>query len=192
MATPSVSPPASAFLRAIYSDLLSSPADAALLVFFSVLWQRCLFAALIDSTILRGAIKASIGLSLLACLLLFLIPSLRRKIETPRWDGPGKVLLFPCRTSHFRMFPKRHSFSYSYFTIGLPVGFEGHAGGMVSVGSKGNPSPLSWILSACPRGWFTVDAGDYLEPGKSELGLRGKLDMYLRAQVSLIHDIEGN
>lgn len=191
MATPSVSP-TMAFLRAIYSALLSSPADAAILVCFSVFWQRCLFAALIGSAILRDAIKASTGISILACLLLFLIRSLRGRIETPPWDGPGKVLLFPCRTSHFRMFPKRHSFSYSYFTMGLPVGFEGHAGGMVSVGAKGSPCLLSWTLSASPRGWFTVDAGDYLEPGKSELGLRGKLDMYLRAQVSLIHDIKGN
>jgi hypothetical protein len=191
MATPAATPTA-AFLAVIYSTLSLSYVNAALLVFFSAIRQRCLFAALLDSAILRDAIKTSLSLSIFALLLFFPIRSLRGKAETTRWDGPGKVLLFPCRTSHSRVFPKRHSFSYSYFTVGIPVDFEGHAGGMVSVGAKGNPGLLSWFLSASPRGWFTVDAGDYLERGKSELGLRGKLDVYLRAQVSLSRDMDGS
>ncbi|KAK4033742.1 hypothetical protein C8A01DRAFT_49720 [Parachaetomium inaequale] len=112
-------------------------------------------------------------------------PSLRitrKRVDTSRWNGPGKILLFPCQTSHSRIFPKRHSFSYSYLLVGIPVGFKGTAGGMVSVGAKGKPGRSSWLSLALFGSWFTVDAGDYLERGKAELGLRGKLDEYLQTQ----------
>ncbi|KAK3360268.1 hypothetical protein B0T25DRAFT_565187 [Lasiosphaeria hispida] len=82
------------------------------------------------------------------------------------------------------MFPKKHSFSYSYLAVGVPVDWEGNAGGMVSVGVEGESGLSSWF-SLAPRtrqGWYTIDAGDYLERGNSKLGLRGKLDTYLRSQ----------
>jgi hypothetical protein len=100
----------------------------------------------------------------------------------PQRRGAGKVLLYPCRTTHSRLFPKRHSFSYSYLTVGIPVGWEGVAGGLVSVGGEAAGGIASWV-PGLGRGWFHVDAGDYLERGSRTLGLRGKLDAYLESQV---------
>lgn len=92
------------------------------------------------------------------------------KIALAPWDGPGKVLLLPSRTTHSRIFPKKHSFSYSYLLVGIPVGWRGTAGGLVSADVSSR------------RGWYHVDASDYLVRGKGELGLRGKLDAYLESQ----------
>ncbi|KAL8910450.1 MAG: hypothetical protein Q9171_004244 [Xanthocarpia ochracea] len=48
------------------------------------------------------------------------------------FDKPGQVsygyvmkpLLFPSKTSHTRLFPKKHSFTYSYLLVGIPVGWR--------------------------------------------------------------------
>ncbi|KAI6315813.1 hypothetical protein MCOR34_004520 [Pyricularia oryzae] len=92
-----------------------------------------------------------------------------RIIPTP-CEWPGKPLLVPSRTTHSRMFPEKHSFSYSYLLVGIPVGWTGAAGGLVSA-----DTPLQ-------RGWYDVDAADYLARGRGYLGLRGKLDEYLESQ----------
>lgn len=108
-------------------------------------------------------------------------------LKTPKWDGAGKPFLFPCRTTHARMFPQKHSFSYSYLVVGVPVGWEGNTGGMLSVGAKSESGLASWF-SLTPRlrkGWYNVDPADYLARGNSDLGLRGKLDEYLRFEVCL-------
>ncbi|KAI3397237.1 hypothetical protein diail_11116 [Diaporthe ilicicola] len=97
--------------------------------------------------------------------------------STAQWTGPGRVLLFPCKTTHSRFFPKKHSFAYSYLVVGIPVGWEGVSGGMVSLSS----SEQSWF-SRVRRGWFHIDPADYLHRGNRHLGLRGKLDVYLRTQ----------
>lgn len=91
---------------------------------------------------------------------------------------PGQVLLFPCKTTHTRTFPKRHSFEYSYLVVGIPVGWEGISGGLVSCSS----TKSSWFCKST-KGWFHVDPADYLERGNGQLGLRGKLDAYLKSQV---------
>ncbi|CAJ2503237.1 Uu.00g106310.m01.CDS01 [Anthostomella pinea] len=88
------------------------------------------------------------------------------------WKGPGRPLLFPCHTAHTRLFPKKHSFSYSYLLVGIPVGWSGVAGDMISAGGNGQGG----------KGWYRVDAADYLERGNGHLGLRGKLDAYLKSQ----------
>lgn len=98
--------------------------------------------------------------------------------NTSHWKGPGKVLLFPGLTTHTRLFPKRHTFDYSYLVVGIPVGWEGISGGMISSSSKEH----SW-LSLSKRGWYHVDPEDYLDRGNRDLGLRGKLNAYLRSQV---------
>lgn len=97
---------------------------------------------------------------------------------TAKWTGHGRVLLFPSKTTHSRLFPKHHSFVYSYLVVGIPVGWEGVSGGMVSVSS----SEQSWF-SRLKRGWFHVDPADYLHRGDRQCGLRAKLDAYLRTQV---------
>ncbi|KAI8957205.1 hypothetical protein F5Y11DRAFT_352796 [Daldinia sp. FL1419] len=88
------------------------------------------------------------------------------------WNGLGQPLLFPCRTTHARSFPKKHSFSYSYLLVGIPVGWTGVAGGMISNDE----------YSTGVGGWYKVDASDYLDRGNGHLGLRGKLDAYLESQ----------
>ena len=92
--------------------------------------------------------------------------------------SPGTALLqqlpptlFPCRTTHTRLIPSKHSFSYSYLYVGVPIL------GTLSVNS---------ILSADsasgrPATWFSVHAEDYLARGRHVHGLRGKLDDYLRS-----------
>ncbi|KAI1473953.1 hypothetical protein F4774DRAFT_422783 [Daldinia eschscholtzii] len=93
------------------------------------------------------------------------------KLSVP-WNGPGRPLLFPCRTTHTRLFPKKHSFSYSYLLVGVPVGWTGVAGGMIS-----NDEHSTGV-----GGWYKVDASDYLDRGNGHLGLRGKLNNYLESQ----------
>ncbi len=96
-----------------------------------------------------------------------------RAVELPTWDGPSRPLLFPCRTTHTRFFPKKHSFSYSYLLVGIPIGWTGAAGGMIS-----NDEHNTGV-----KGWYSINAADYLERGNGHLGLRGKLDPYLESQV---------
>ena len=183
-----------AFLATVYFFCFPGFFSAALLVGFLVYQQNNLLAGFLNAAPLRLLLQAAAvaptaaGASLLASLLFYLLRKRRLVADISRWDGPGKVLLLPCRTFHSRLLPKRHSFSYSYLAVGIPVGFDGNAGGMVSVGSRGEAGPFSWPSSASrvPNSWFTVDAGDYLERGKSELGLRGKLDEYLRLQVCFL------
>ncbi|KAI2463479.1 hypothetical protein F4781DRAFT_123942 [Annulohypoxylon bovei var. microspora] len=95
-----------------------------------------------------------------------------RVVDLSIWDGPGRPLLFPCKTTHTRFFPKKHSFDYSYLLVGVPVGWSGAAGGMISNDENGTGA----------KGWYKVDAADYLERGDGHLGLRGKLDAYLKSQ----------
>lgn len=95
-------------------------------------------------------------------------------VELSTWNGPGRPLLFPCQTTHTRFFPKKHSFAYSYLMVGIPVDWTGVAGGMIS---------NEYDTGA--KGWYNIDAADYLERGNGHLGLRGKLDAYLESQVRL-------
>lgn len=96
-----------------------------------------------------------------------------RVVDLSTWDGPGRPLLFPCKTTHTRFFPKKHSFEYSYLLVGIPIGWTGTAGGMIS--NDGNGTGV--------KGWYNVNAADYLERGDGHIGLRGKLDAYLKSQV---------
>ena len=102
------------------------------------------------------------------------------------WDyndawSPLKPVIFPCRTSHTRLFPKKHSFSYSYLFVGIPVGWRGYVSKILSADLKGLP----WGMDQPKKGWFDVDSADYLARGESMHGLRGKLDDYLESQVGL-------
>ena len=91
--------------------------------------------------------------------------------------SPLKPQLLPCRTTHTRLFPKKHSFSYSYLLAGIPVGWSGSANGILSADASIKDS--SWSQR---KAWFTVSAADHLDRGQASLGLRGKLDIYLRSQ----------
>lgn len=95
-----------------------------------------------------------------------------------------KPLIFPCRTTHTRMFPKKHSFSYSYLFVGIPVGWHGSLGSLLSADGEGCSTDTEEIIShQQQRSWFNVEAADYLERGSHGLGLKGKLVLYLKSQV---------
>ena len=88
----------------------------------------------------------------------------------------------PClitgKTTHRRLFPQKHSFSYSYLLVGIPVGIRGNYQDMISI-----DCPTNSGLFSTGKAWYDVNAGDYLSRGAHELGLRGKLDTFLKSQV---------
>ncbi|KAI1325154.1 hypothetical protein F5Y16DRAFT_411631 [Xylariaceae sp. FL0255] len=102
----------------------------------------------------------------------FLRPKPTAASPLAAWTGPGKPLLFPCQTTHTRLFPKKHSFVYSYLMVGVPIGWSGSVGSMVSVAEAGQSFNT----------WYRIDPSDYLSRGNSHLGLRGKLDAFLTSQ----------
>lgn len=79
--------------------------------------------------------------------------------------------ILPSRTTHTRIFPKTHSFAYSYLLVSVPVGFEGRCGSLISVGNVKN------------KGWLHVQGSDYLDRSSSETTLEAKLNEYLQSQV---------
>lgn len=92
-----------------------------------------------------------------------------------------KPLLFPCRTTHTRLFPKKHSFSYSYLCVGIPIGWQGSLNSFLSVDFRGHLTGKAykqWWPS-----WFSIMSSDYLNRGSHAAGLKGKLDDYLESQV---------
>lgn len=131
------------------------------------LWHR------LCTTLLPPAV--AIGVAFLV------LSSLNRKVT--RWTGPGRPYLVPCRTTHARLFPRKHSFTYSYLVVGIPVGISGNFNGMLSVQNEQSQGLRAFLSSLFRHGWYNVNASDYLQRGFSDTGLRGKLDAYLRSQV---------
>ena len=86
--------------------------------------------------------------------------------------------MFPCRTTHTRLSPAAHSFAYSYLYVGIPVGWMGRAGTLLSADWSNKVSPTEKVSST----WFKVEAEDYLCRGIHEGGLLGKLHDYLGTQ----------
>jgi len=83
--------------------------------------------------------------------------------------------IFESRTTHARLFPTKHSFSYSYLLVGVPIGWRGSAGSILS-------SDLSTEASRSGQKWFSVNAEDYLERCQHSGGLQGKLQDFLTTQ----------
>lgn len=78
-------------------------------------------------------------------------------------------LLIPSRTAHSRVFPKKHSFSYSYLFVGIPVGVSGRVSAALSIDCD-------------THSWFHVDSANYLLRDQTEQGLGHKLKQYLHTQ----------
>ncbi|OWP01756.1 hypothetical protein B2J93_2348 [Marssonina coronariae] len=78
----------------------------------------------------------------------------------------------------------KHSFAYSYLLVGIPVGWQGSVGGMISVDSDEKPRTwFQWLSVMGNTGaWFTINGDDYLERGHVEGGLDGKWRRYLEGQ----------
>ena len=101
----------------------------------------------------------------------------------PKGSNPLRPLVFPCRTTHTRLFPKKHSFSYSYLFVGVPVGWRGSVGSFFSADLQS----LSSKDLRQEHGWLRVESADYLNRGDNVHGLQGKLDSYLQSQVSQLY-----
>ncbi|KAF2634487.1 hypothetical protein P280DRAFT_438813 [Massarina eburnea CBS 473.64] len=93
-------------------------------------------------------------------------------------EHPGS-LIFPCQTTHARVFPKKHAFDYSYLLCGFPIVPAGVAADGNNVGDGKDRSMGSW--------WLRIRAEDYLERGMGGLGFYGKLQTFLRE-----HNVEDN
>ncbi|KAG7009101.1 hypothetical protein G7Y79_00003g009690 [Physcia stellaris] len=89
-----------------------------------------------------------------------------------------KALIFPSRTSHTRFFPKKHSFSYSYLLVGIPVGWRGSFRSLLSA----DLDSLQRDGLRRKRAWFSIEGADYLHRGYDARGLHGKLESYLKTQ----------
>ena len=183
METPSALPPI-LFLGFLYYAVLGGWLDTALLIGFSI-WRRRAELFDFDHDAIESAALAVPGI-VFGFIVFQTIRVLITTLDGPKWEGPGKPLLIPCRTTHRRNFPEKHSFSYSYLTVGIPVDWAGTAGGMVSTGVR-TKSGIFSLFSLKPvlrRGWYDVDPVDYLSREGPHDSLRGKLDAYLKSEVS--------
>ncbi|GKZ65072.1 hypothetical protein AnigIFM50267_007235 [Aspergillus niger] len=92
-----------------------------------------------------------------------------------RPDLLGRPLLFPAKLAHARRFPasERYNYWYDYFMVGIPVGFRGRIGNLISID---NQPTSEGILEKC---WFTIDPAYYLEPGSGDRTLEEKLHIFL-------------
>ena len=99
-----------------------------------------------------------------------------------------KPLIFPCRTKHTRTFPKKHSFSYSYLFVGIPIGWQHSCQSFLATSLPSSNAQGAKLLPKLggSKAWFTVEAEDYLDRGSHPLGLAGKLNVYLKSQVSTL------
>lgn len=110
-------------------------------------------------------------------------------LAAPVENGPAQFpepLIFPCRTTHTRLFPKKHSFSYSYLYVGIPIGWQGSINNVLSADVEAL-TDASNDRDQRPRtdnrAWLSVEGRDYLNRGSAHLGLRGKLEEYLTSQA---------
>lgn len=89
--------------------------------------------------------------------------------------------IFPCRTTHTRLFPKRHSFSYSYLYAGIPVGWEGAMNTFLSADTAASHSRTG--NGNFRKTWFSVEGSDHLQRTSSvTTNLLGRLQDYLVSQ----------
>lgn len=177
--------PASILLSAaftIYYALLGSRADiilvaaAAALVSPNEFWQ---FLTRHGQTLLSAVVIAALGVVLTRFVILT-IPHIFQPPSAQWTDSAGSVFI-PSRTTHSRFFPKKHSFAYSYLTVGVPVGLRSSVNGILDVDSK---------LPSAARGWwawlasplYEVDSAGYLARGTDKGGLREKLNRFLANQ----------
>lgn len=108
------------------------------------------------------------------------------RAEASSSSNPLKPLVYPCQTSHTRVFPKEHAFSYSYLMVGIPVGWRGSVGTFLSA----DINSLPWKGRTPLAAWFSVESADHLGRGDHVHGLQGKLDSYLTSIVCSYRSFE--
>ncbi|KAI1812556.1 hypothetical protein GGS20DRAFT_578264 [Poronia punctata] len=90
----------------------------------------------------------------------------------PSWLGPNRPALFPCRISHSTLHPNKRRVQYLRYFVGVPLGWRGVVGGIVSVDCQAD-STIS-----C----FDINAKDYFTQGYKHLILWERLDLFLNSQ----------
>ncbi|TGO32606.1 hypothetical protein BHYA_0302g00040 [Botrytis hyacinthi] len=172
-----------AFTSITLIGLFGSVSDISTIFAFSIIRNRHSFLQSIQkyvdlSTIITIATSTSVLFSILQ--IIRYVRGLQVAPTNPD-DQFLKPMLFPTKTSHLRLFPKRHGFSYSYLLTGIPIGWTGSSGGMISVDEKNDGLPLyRKLLSLQPMSpWYVVDGDCYLERGHVSGGLEGKLKRFL-------------
>ncbi|KAG9238407.1 hypothetical protein BJ875DRAFT_47893 [Amylocarpus encephaloides] len=137
------------------------------------------YAPLIPITYIPKGIVPAIGLLQAARYIITLSTS-----TTSSGDFPTSPTFFPCKISHRRYFPKKHNFVYSYLLCGIPVGWKGTAGGMLSVDVAPSQTPwyLRWLSLTPSNSWFSVHGDHYLGRGRLEGGLESKLRAFLKEE----------
>ncbi|OAA47359.1 DNA-binding WRKY domain-containing protein [Beauveria brongniartii RCEF 3172] len=186
-----------------YTDRLTPNGPGATVVAVSLAIYYCLFASRGDAVLVAAAAAlaspnalwhllarygqpAFCGVLAAACSVLFLrlialtAPRLFSN-DSVRWTESAGSFFVPSRTTHTRFFPKKHSFAYSYLTVGIPVGLRTEVNGILSIDPP---------LESAARGWWTwlksplyeVDGASHLARGRDAGGLREKLNRFLISQ----------
>lgn len=98
--------------------------------------------------------------------------------NTSQWtlEHPNAFII-PCRTTHTRIFPKKHSFGYNYLLCGFPI-----VPGQTTPEGIDLPGGEDKVLG---RWWLRIHADDYLARGQADLGFYGKLKVFLRERVRM-------
>lgn len=165
--------------------LAGKSVDVALLVIFIVIerWDEVKNLISIVNPIIVTTIT-TITTSLFILLQVFRYIRNVQQPSSPCTEFPVKPMLFPCETAHVRMFPTTHGFKYSYLLVGIPVGWKGSVGGMISsdVEKEGKSWYSRWLSLQPGSAWYTVNGDDYLKRGHVEGGLQGKLEQYLESE----------
>ncbi|KAG4414875.1 hypothetical protein IFR04_012013 [Cadophora malorum] len=165
--------------------LFGKSLDVALLIIFTLIrkWDEARnITSLVNRTIVIALLTIPTSLFILLQVLRY-VRDLQQSSSTCT-EFPVKPMLFPSETAHVRLFPTTHGFKYSYLLVGIPIGWRGSVGGMISADVE--EKEVSWysrLLSLQPgNAWYRVNGDDYLKRGHVEGGLQGKLHQYLESE----------
>ncbi|KAI9647941.1 hypothetical protein NHQ30_004331 [Ciborinia camelliae] len=166
--------------------LFGSVSDISALFIFTIIQNRLFCVQLFQKYVDSSTLMTLTGSTAFLFALIQIARYIRGlEVTSTNLDGQSlKPMLFPTKTSHLRLFPKKHGFAYSYLLTGIPIGWTGSSGGMISADEKNNVSPwYKRIFSLQPMSpWYVVDGDAYLERGDVPGGLEGKLKKFLHDQ----------
>jgi DUF1365 family protein len=91
-----------------------------------------------------------------------------------------QLRLIPCRTTHARLSPTTHSFSYFYLYAGIPIGLKDCFNTLLSADTTLLNSEHGNLKTW--KAWFTVEGDDHLQRTTSTVDLLQKLHCYLKSQ----------
>ncbi|KAL4768011.1 hypothetical protein BDW60DRAFT_226024 [Aspergillus nidulans var. acristatus] len=104
----------------------------------------------------------------------------------------GKPLLFPVTFTHIRRTPVKDKFINQFLLVGVPVGIQLRIGNLLAIDDTslqdvspppgGGPVSFWMRVTAHLSCWFSFDAVRLLHRGDYGVGLRAKLDSFLRNQ----------